>query len=88
MTSRVQTAAKMLDTRDTLRGLLGFEQFKLECAQYEPLIRGVMAHDHCSELDAALRLIKLMQKKHDSDMSQMMVLATAVEMIEPSEQPT
>ncbi len=80
--SRVKLAAKMYDMRDTSRRLLG-ERYADVMDEYGRHIQAAMKKYGCGEVDAAQKILVLLQRDcQDSEMSQMQLVAALVEMVE------
>lgn len=77
----VEIAAKMYDARRVLKSLCP-NKFAPHCKEWQDVIRKVSAGKGISEMEA---LVDILGKLKDSAMSQMWVLASYVEMVEPSE---
>lgn len=76
----VRLLAKLYEHRGAARALLG-DRYAATMADGATMIRAVMAKHGCSELDAALKLGK---EARDNPGSVMIVMASVVEMLEPS----
>jgi len=80
----VQIAAKLYDMRDTAKRILG-ERWPAMMARYRPDIELKMVCTEVDALTAARSMVASLQKASpDSGGAQMCILATAVEMVEPS----
>lgn len=77
---QVTIAAKLYRTREVLRRLLGDEVFHARVAEVRPLIEEYSRQHHVSELEAATALCKPLV----DGFLQLLILAAAVEMVEPS----
>lgn len=77
---QVRMATKLYDARDAARVLLG-DRYSATIASGAQMIRAVMDKHGCGELDAALKLGKEVK---DDARALMIVLASAVEMMEPT----
>lgn len=78
--AHVRLLAKMYKRRDEARLVLG-DRYAATMAQGAEMIRGVMAKHGCNEVEAALMLGK---EASDNFVSVMIVVASCVEMLEPS----
>jgi hypothetical protein len=84
MRNVVQIAAKLYDARDAMRGFWR-ERYAEKVAEYQPYILAAMQKYGCDEMKATMKLVALLQEKEpESWMQQALVLASYVEMIEPS----
>lgn len=79
----VGIAAKLYDARKAMKFLYG-ERFQQEVAEYRPYIESVMQRLDKDTIHAGMHLLETLQKTGASGVMQAMVLATIVEMIEPS----
>jgi len=82
--ANIRILAKLYEHRDVARAILG-DRYEKTMTKGAEMIRGVMAHHGCSELDAALKLGK---EASADPVSVMIVMASVVEMIEPSKTQT
>lgn len=83
MRNAVQLAAQMYDARDAMRGLFG-DRFSLKVAEYQGYIKKVAAAHKCDEMKAAMTLIAKLEQQGLGGISQALILAAYVELIEPS----
>lgn len=81
----VRIAAKLYDARDTMRRFHR-DQYAARVAEVRPYIDGFANKYGVSTLVAAQQMAKKAADDHNDFMA-LLVLATAVEMIEPSVQP-
>lgn len=80
----VQIAAKLYDARDTMRLFWG-DHYLAKVNEWKHYIEQAAVKWQCSEMDALMRLVKLLQEKDPaSGMTQALLLAAYVEMVEPS----
>lgn len=77
----IRLAAKLYECRDAARTLLG-EQYLARMAEYGATIRQVAAAKQCSDIKAAMLLAQ--SPDHSTGVGQVLCLAAAVELIEPS----
>jgi hypothetical protein len=78
---QVQIAAGMYEARDTAKRLTTPERFKERISEFRHVIEEVMRQDKVTVLPATLSLLKQI---HGDHFLKMWLVATAVEMIEPS----
>jgi hypothetical protein len=78
---QVRIAAKMYETRDAMKSLRG-DKWPADFAEYSAFIRRAMEKWNLDTLPACLRIC---EKMEDRPMTQMMLVAAAVEMVEPAE---
>ena len=76
----VEMAAQMYSARKSLLSLFK-DDFYQRCAEWQEVIRKVMAIKGLAEIEAAIDILKSMQGR---EAAQMWILAAVVEMIEPS----
>lgn len=82
--NQIQIAAKMYEARDAMR-FLWKETYPSEIAKYQEFIKAQMAKADADALHATMELMQKLQSKFpDSGVTQAMILAACVEMIEPS----
>lgn len=80
----IQIAAKLYDARDTMRSFWG-EKYPEKVEDYKKYILAAMKKYGCDEMKATMKLVELLQEKEqDSGMHQALILASYVEIIEPS----
>ena len=77
----VRLAAKMYDARRVLKSLYP-DNFSKRCQEWQDVIKKVSEGKGVSELDA---VIDILGKLKDSGIAQMWVLASYVELMEPSD---
>jgi hypothetical protein len=81
---QVKIAAKLYAARDAMRGFWR-ESYKAKMQENQGFIRAGMAKYKCDELAAKMKMVGVLQMKYpDSGMTQALLLAACVEMIEPS----
>ncbi len=81
---QVRVAARMYETRDAVKRLAG-DDWPKRFADYERIIRGVMAERQCNEIQAALAIIKNAKADGvDLGWTGAELTAAAVEMVEPT----
>ena len=81
---QIRLAAQLYDVRDTMRRFLR-DKYPAQMAKYKGYIETAKARWSLDTIPAAMRLVAELQKRHDGSMSQPLVIAAAVEMIEPTE---
>lgn len=82
--TRIQLAAKLYDAREVVRTLWG-DNYATKIKQYQDFIRAEMAAKNCEELAATMNIVRDLQRdKPDSGMTQMVILAACVEILEPT----
>lgn len=82
MEQQIKIAAKLYECRDVAKRFLQ-GNFKSKIEPYKVLILQVMHANKCNELEAILMISKT-NAYNDSGFRQMMFMAAAVELIEPS----
>jgi hypothetical protein len=80
---QVQIAAKMYETRDAMKRLRG-DKWTADFRELSGFIRRAMEQWGIGELSASLRLCQTKELEHEP-LTHMMLVAAAVEMVEPSE---
>lgn len=81
----IQMAAQLYDARDRIRRFWR-GRYAEKIAQGQKHIRAHMERHDCDELKATMQIVDWLQKEDaDSGMTQALILAAYVEMIEPSE---
>jgi hypothetical protein len=76
----VRMAARLYEARDTLRRLQG-DRFAQTVANTRPAVEAYMEHHQVSELTAGMQMC---ERVRFDGFAQLAILATVVEMIEPS----
>lgn len=80
---QIRIAAKMYECRDTLKRLTG-DKFRERITEYQGFLRTAMQRYECDEIKAAMHLCHD-ERIRDSAITQMWLIAAAVELLEPSE---
>ena len=84
---QIRLAARMYEYRDTSRRLLG-ERYPAVMAEYRDYIRAAMKKHGTGPLEAAKKLIELLQAEcGGSEVQQMHIMSACVEMIEVESTP-
>lgn len=76
----VATAARLYDARRAVRTLFGEERFRAKIGEVQPIIEEYMRQHQVDTLEAAIAMAGPLENPH----AQVLILATAVEMLEPS----
>ena len=85
--NQVQMAAKMYDARDAMKRLFG-DKYQAEIAEHQKYIKIQMQSEGVGELKATMRIMTMLQAKlPNSGITQALVLAACVELIEPERKP-
>jgi hypothetical protein len=78
---QIRMAARLYEARDALLRLQGAEGFARTVANTRPAVEAYMEHYQVSELTAAMQMC---ERVRFDGFAQLAILATVVEMIEPS----
>lgn len=84
MEKQIKIAAKLYECRDTAKRFLR-EEYAERLKPYIAIIKAVMKANQLDELEAILKISKTETYQEDG-MRQMLFLAAAVELMEPSEE--
>lgn len=84
METQIKIAAKLYECRDTAKRFFR-EEYAEKLKPYIAIIKAVMKANQLDELGAILRISKT-ETYQENGMAQMMFMAAAVEMMEPSEE--
>jgi len=79
MKNLTQTSAQLYECRNTMQFILG-DKYRATMEKWSEPIKTVMALKKCDEISAAVE----MAKKANDPMFTVSILATAVELVEPS----
>lgn len=80
----IKTCAKLYHYRDTMKSFWG-DRYAAKMDEYKGYIKRKIEKDGCDEMKAVMALVKHLQVNHpDSGMSQGLLFAAYVELIEPS----
>jgi hypothetical protein len=79
----VTVAAKLYEARRTMRAFYG-ARFADKIAEYKPYVLRVMAAKKCNEMQAGMEMINELKDQPECGMHCALLMATIVEMIEPS----
>lgn len=81
----MQVTVKLFDARDTAKKLLG-DGFERQMKTFRPFVQSEMQEKKCSVLAAVTNIVADLQKNcPDSGMSQVLILAAGVEILESEE---
>ena len=84
MRNAVQLAAKLYDIRDSMSRFWR-DSFLEKVAEHQASIQAAMRSNQCDAMQATMQMAKSLQEKEpDSGMKQALLLASYVEMVEPS----
>lgn len=84
METQIKIAAKLYECRDTAKRFFR-EEYAIRLQSYITIIKAVMLAHNLDELHAILKISKS-QSYQENGMAQMMFMAAAVELMEPSEE--
>lgn len=80
----VKVASKLYEARDTMRRFWA-ERYPTKMEEYQGYIKRKATLEGCDDMKAVMALVKGLQARHeDSGMSQALLFAAYVELIEPS----
>jgi hypothetical protein len=83
MIEQIKLAAKLYEARDSARFIHG-DNFPAKVAEFRPHIEKVMKAKNLDTLKATMDLVKTLQDLDAPGALQLIILATGVEMIEPT----
>lgn len=79
---QIRIAAKLYDARDAVKRLLPEKEYQQSVNFMRAVLKRVQEQQRCDELVAAMWLVRRVDPADSAE--KMLILATAVEMIEPS----
>jgi hypothetical protein len=85
MSKEIEIAAKMYDARRGVLFLIGEEKFKERVKEFRPMFQACSKADGLSDIETTIKLMKGLQLSNPNNgMAQMLLLASCVEIMEPS----
>lgn len=83
MMNKIQMAAKLYDTRDTMKKFWK-DEYAAKIAAYKPYIEKAMKKYDCDVIPAMIKIVENLQKECPGvgEMSQALIIAAAVEMVD------